>query len=177
MKPTSEKAFEDAIETVLLGFGFRKHNSKNFDQERAIFPEEAVGFIRNTQPKEWAKLEALHGDKTAERVVEALCKWMDTHGVLATLRHGFKCYGRTLRIAYFKPAHGLNPDLEARYAANRLGITRQLFFSPKTGESLDVALERHSSDDVGIEESAYWLHGGGCHPPIPARPRPAGEDL
>ncbi|MCX6877695.1 MAG: DEAD/DEAH box helicase family protein [Verrucomicrobia bacterium] len=140
MKTTTEKAFEDAIETVLLGFGFRKHVAGSFDQVRAIFPEEAVGFIRDTQQKEWAKLEVLHGDKTAERVVEALCKWMDTHGVLTTLRHGFKCYGRTLRIAYFKPAHGLNPDLEARYAANRLGITRQLFFSPKTGESLDVAL-------------------------------------
>jgi uncharacterized protein (TIGR02646 family) len=43
------------------------------------------------------------------------------HGTLATLRHGFKCFGKTLRVAFFRPAHGLNPELEARYQANRLG--------------------------------------------------------
>jgi len=48
-------------------------------------------------------------------VLESLCKWLDTHGALATLRHGFKCFGKTLRIAFFRPAHGLNPELEARY--------------------------------------------------------------
>ena len=47
---------------------------------------------------------------------------MDTYGVSAYLRHGFKCYGRTLDVAYFKAAHGLNPELEERYAANQLGI-------------------------------------------------------
>ena len=54
---------------------------------------------------------------------------MDTNSALHTLRHGFKCYGRTLRIAYFKAAHDLNPDLEARYAANILGVTRQLRYN------------------------------------------------
>ena len=65
---------------------------------------------------------------------------MDQYGSLATLRHGFKCYGRTLHAAYFKAAHELNPDLEARYAANRLGLTRQLRFSPRSEKSVDLAL-------------------------------------
>ena len=63
---------------------------------------------------------------------------MDLNGSLATLRHGFKCYGRTLHVAFFKASHELNPELEARYAANRLGATRQLHFSPKSEQSLDV---------------------------------------
>ena len=141
MKATSEAAFETAIEEVLLAEGFARHTSKDFDAEQAIFPEIALEFIRSTQGKVWEKLEALHQDKTGERVLSALCKWMDTHGVLATLRHGFKCYGKTLRIAFFKPAHGLNPDLAARYAGNILGITRQLHFSTKRPkDSLDVTL-------------------------------------
>ena len=46
-----------------------------------------------------------------------------------------------LRVAYFKAAHGLNPDLEARYAANRVGLTRQLHFSDRnTALSLDITL-------------------------------------
>ena len=32
-----------------------------FDRERAIFPETVLAFIRETQSKEWAKLEALQG--------------------------------------------------------------------------------------------------------------------
>ncbi len=140
MKRTSEAAFETAIEDVLLSKGCEKYDSKSFDRERAIFPEVVLDFIRTTQTKTWDKLEALHGNKTGERVLEALCKWMDREGSLATLRHGFKCFGKTLRIAFFRPAHGLNPDLEARYQANKLGITRQLHFSPKNEKSLDVTL-------------------------------------
>ncbi len=65
---------------------------------------------------------------------------MDANGSLATLRHGFKCYGRTLHVAFFKAAHELNPELEERYAANRVGLTRQLRFSARSEKSLDVTL-------------------------------------
>ncbi len=136
----SEAAFETVIEAHLLQHGYVPVAPDGFDRERAIFPEAVLAFIRETQPKEWAKLEALHGDKTGEQILGDLCKWMDQHGALATLRHGFKCYGRTLHAAFFKAAHELNPELEARYAANSLGLTRQLHFSPRSEKSLDVTL-------------------------------------
>ncbi len=136
----SEAAFETVIEGHLLGNGYVPVAREGFDRERAIFPETVLAFIRETQQKEWAKLKALHGDKTGEQILGDLCKWMDVHGVLATLRHGFKCYGRTLRIAFFKAAHELNPELNARYVANRVGLTRQLHFSPRSEQSLDVTL-------------------------------------
>src|SRR5437867_1690478 len=116
--PHTEGAFEDVIEAHLLANGYARVANDGFDRARAIFPTVALDFIRETQPKEWAKLEALHGQRTGEQIIADLCKWMDAHGSLATLRHGFKCYGRTLRVAFFKAAHGLNPELEARYARN-----------------------------------------------------------
>ena len=150
-KATSETAFETSIETVLLSSGFERHLSTDFDREQSIFPFPVIRFIQTTQQNLWAKLEALHGEKTSERVIVALCKWLDTHGVLSTLRHGFKCYGKTLRIAFFKPAHGLNSDLEARYAANILGFTRQLHFSPKNEKSLDVTLSVNGIPLITLE--------------------------
>ena len=60
----SEAAFETAIEAHLLHNGYVPVDGEGFDRERAIFPEMVLAFIRETQPKEWAKLEALHGDKT-----------------------------------------------------------------------------------------------------------------
>lgn len=151
MKTTSEAAFETAIEAVLLGGGYARVEGKGFDRERAIFPDEALAFIRATQGKVWEKLEALHGEQTGARVLESLCKWLDTHGALATLRHGFKCFGKTLRIAFFRPAHGLNPELEARYQANRLGLTRQLHYSPRSEKSLDVVLSVNGIPVVTLE--------------------------
>ena len=136
----SEAAFETVIEHYLLGQGYVAIAREGFDRERAIFPSVALDFIRETQPKEWAKLEALHGLNTGEQILTDLCKWMDANGSLATLRHGFKCYGRTLHVAWFKAAHELNPELEERYAKNRLGLTRQLRFSTRSEKSLDVTL-------------------------------------
>jgi type I restriction enzyme R subunit len=147
----TEAAFETVIEAHILQNGYVAVAREGFDRARAIFPEEVLAFIRETQPKEWAKLEALHGDKTGEQILGDLCKWMDQNGSLATLRHGFKCYGRTLHVAFFKAAHELNPELEARYAANRLGLTRQLHFSPRSEKSLDVTLSLNGIPVVTVE--------------------------
>src|ERR1035441_7398986 len=168
MNRANEAAFETVIEAHLLQHGYECVPADTFDRERAIFPDSALAFIRATQPQEWAKLEVLHGDKTAEQVLTDLCKWMDTNGSLATLRHGFKCYGRTLRVAYFKAAHELNPELEARYAANHLGLTRQLHFSPRAETSLDVTISLNGVPVITAElknpltgqtvENARWQY-------------------
>lgn len=147
----SESAFETVIEAHLLKNGYVSIDREGFDREFAIFPKAVLEFIRETQPAEWIKLEALHGAKTEEQILSDLCKWMDTTGSLATLRHGFKCYGRTLRVAFFKAAHELNPELETRYAANRLGITRQLRFSPRSEKSLDITLSLNGIPIATVE--------------------------
>ena len=97
MPETCETAFETQIESHLLAHGYMAVDRAGFDRNRAIFPQTVLAVIRETQPMEWARLEALHGDKTGEQILTDLCKWMDANGNVATLRHGFKCYGRTLR--------------------------------------------------------------------------------
>lgn len=131
MKMHSEAAFETVLFDHMLSTGYVSVDDKLFDRVRAVFPSIALEFIQETQPKQWAKLEALHGDKTGERIVHDLCNWIDAHSCLATLRHGFKCYGRMLKIAYFTAVHDLNAELDAQYAANRVGVTRQLHYSTK----------------------------------------------
>lgn len=147
----SEGAFETVIESTMLANGYVPEPAADFDRDRAIFPETVLAFIQATQPKEWKALEALHGGKTGAQVLTDLTKWMDREGSLATLRHGFKCYGKTLRVAFFKAAHGLNPELEARYAANRVGITRQLFYSKTSTNSIDVAISLNGIPIASVE--------------------------
>ena len=69
MKRTSEQAFEAVIDAHLLANGYESIAGNGFDRNRAIFPETVLAFIRGTQPKEWAKLESLHGDKTGEQIL------------------------------------------------------------------------------------------------------------
>lgn len=73
--PNTETAFEQVIEDHLLNHGYLKTITK-FDKTRAIFFDIAINFIRQTQPKKWAKLEALHGENTPNQVITDLCKWM-----------------------------------------------------------------------------------------------------
>jgi type I restriction enzyme, R subunit len=147
----SEGAFETVIEATMLASGAVPEPAAGFDRDRAIFPDTVLSFIRATHPKEWKALEALHGDQTGAQILTDLIKWMDREGSLATLRHGFKCYGKTLRIAFFKAAHGLNPEVEARYAENRVGITRQLRFSKASEKSLDVAVSINGIPIASVE--------------------------
>lgn len=147
----TEGAFETAIESVLLANGHSSLPSASFDRANALFPDPAIDFIRVTQPREWKALEALHGEKTRAQVLADLIKWIDANGSLATLRHGFKCYGKTLRVATFKAAHDLNAELEARYAANIVSVTRQLRYSLSNDNELDLVLSVNGIPVISVE--------------------------
>lgn len=75
MKPTSEQAFETAIETHLVGNGYMPIASEGFDRTRAIFPDSVLAFICDTQPEEWAKLKALHGDSQTQNLGSFRAQW------------------------------------------------------------------------------------------------------
>jgi type I restriction enzyme R subunit len=125
----TETDFEHAIEYGLItSGGYTKGDPKTFDAATALFPDDVIGFIRASQPARWDQLEAMLKDRIAATIIDSLTKELSSKGALGVLRHGFKCYGKTLRLAYFRPNSGLNPESAARYAANRLTITRQVRF-------------------------------------------------
>ena len=47
-------------------------------------------------------------------------------------------YGKTFRLAYFKPSHGLNPDALAQFDRNELTVTRQARCHPGKGHEVDL---------------------------------------
>lgn len=143
MKHHTEEAFEAAIENHLLtAGGYIKRAPDDFDRARCLDTDLLLAFIRATQPKEWAYLVNIQKDKAAHTLLDDLCRALDSEheGCLNVLRHGFKCFGKLFRAAYFAPASGLNPETIALYDANKLSITRQLKYSDKHENSLDVVL-------------------------------------
>ena len=113
-------------------------NVAEWDVERALFPARVFAFIAETQPKLWAEMQALHGVGLEPLIIDALVKELDLKGSLHVLRHGFKFYGKTFRLAYFKPAHGLNEEVLRLYEQNRLTVTRQVPCHPGKHDTVDL---------------------------------------
>lgn len=138
---TTERAFEFHVEDLLLRQGgWQSGTNAEWDQARALFPARVFAFIEATQPKLWAEMAGLHGDNLRSMLLNALVKELDIKGSLHVLRHGFKFYGKLFRLAYFKPAHGLSPDVQALYAQNQLTLSRQVSCHPGDHSTVDVVL-------------------------------------
>lgn len=136
---TSEKVFETYLEEILFTrSGWKKLPNTDWDKDRAVFPSCIGAFLKDSQSKLWEEMKTLHGAGLEPMIVTALCKELDLKGTLHVLRHGFKFYGKTFRMAHFKPAHGLNYETIELYNKNVLTVTRQVPCHPNDDKTLDM---------------------------------------
>ncbi len=138
MAQTNEQAFESYVEQMLLAKGWQKGSVTEWDQERAFFPAGITAFIAATQAPLWEAMRGQHGDNLEPMLLAVLVKELAIKGALHVLRHGFKFYGKTFRLAYFKPAHGLNAEVLVQYEQNSLTVTRQVPCHPSDHSTLDL---------------------------------------
>jgi type I restriction enzyme, R subunit len=161
----SERSFEDAIECGLLrhgpdacpedGFGFvepaapwgdmgaggyLKRLPEDYDRALCLVPRDAVDFVLATQPKEWQRLGEHYGAAVGERFVKRLASEIERRGALDVLRNGIRDSGVKFRLAYFRPASGLNAETRRLYRGNLFAVIRQLRYSARNEKSLDLAL-------------------------------------
>ncbi len=130
MSGHTERAFETAIEAGLTrSGGYERRNPSVYDEAIALFPDDVTGFLKDSQGAKWDALKVLLVEKTASTVLDSLSKELELKGTLHVLRHGFKCFGKTFRMAYFRPNTRMNPEAAENYAKNRLTITRQVAFT------------------------------------------------
>lgn len=138
---TNERAFESYAEEILLSKGgWTAGLLTDWEKDLALFPAQMCAFIEETQPKLWNEMSTLHGDELKPMLLRSLIKELDAKGSLHVLRHGFKFYGKTFRIAYFKPAHGANYEIIEQFNKNRLTVTRQVPCHPGDNKTLDMVL-------------------------------------
>jgi type I restriction enzyme R subunit len=131
--------FENDIEHALItSGGYEKGDPHGYDAEAALFPADVIAFVQKTQPKIWDRLTQLDAGKAASMLLDSLVKELAAKGSLAVIREGFKCVGKTVRMAYFAPNTGLDPSATERYEDNRLTVVRQV--KTKSGAIPDVVL-------------------------------------
>jgi type I restriction enzyme R subunit len=138
-----ERGFEESIEASLLAGGYLKSEPAHFDPLLGLDTAELFAFIGETQITEWERLLGRYGndpDVAQRGFAKRLAAELDARGTVEVLRQGVVDLGVTIRLAFFQPAHGLTPELQELYAANRVSVTRQLAYEPGSTKTLDMVL-------------------------------------
>jgi type I restriction enzyme R subunit len=116
--------------------------SADYERGRALFPEDVIAWVQESQPEAWQALDKGSGMDAAERLMERLRVQMDARGTLDVLRNGVEMHpvrGK-IALAQFRPASGVNASIMARYEVNRLRVVRQVRYSEASENCLDLVL-------------------------------------
>lgn len=121
---TTEKRFEEDIESFLLSDkgGYTK-SSDIYDLETGLYIDTFIGFIKSTQPREWARFEKICSGDAVRKFISVFNNACDTNGLLYVLRHGFKHRGISFRVCYFKPESHLNRSAATLYEKTFVAVT------------------------------------------------------
>ena len=147
----SEQNFEEHIEEHLLNSGYSRRMPEEYGVDMCLIPEDVLGFIKSTQPKEYEKLEKQYGAETDEKLLYNLSNQIYKNGTLDVLRKGFKDRGQRLRFAYFKPTSMMNPEHEKLYSHNRFTVVRQLKYSNRNENSIDIVIFLNGLPIISME--------------------------
>ena len=139
-----EISFEGEICAWLSAHGwlYAEGDAARYDRARALFPPDLIAWVRETQPDAWEALAKTHGAATEAVILDRVRQQMNGRGTLDVLRHGVELIGvrQPLMLAQFKPALALNPEILARYGANRLRVVRQVRYSLANENAIDLVL-------------------------------------
>jgi type I restriction enzyme R subunit len=135
-----EKGFEEYIEEHLLKSGYIKGNTDDYNKEYALDTKILFEFLEDTQPKKMDKLRQIHKDQYKFKILKRLNTELNNRGMIDVLRHGIKDYGVYLDLAYFQPASKLNDEMVKLYEKNRISVTRQVHYSTKNENSIDMLI-------------------------------------
>lgn len=140
----SESQFEIDVCTAMheRGWLYEHPSAERYDAKLTLFTEDLVAFVRETQPIVFEQLTKAHGANADTILCERVRTMLDKQGTLDVLRNGVEVFGvnAAVNVVQFAPAFGMNGDIVRRYMANRLRIVRQVKYSTKNENSIDLVL-------------------------------------
>ncbi|EZQ04772.1 type I restriction endonuclease subunit R [Acinetobacter sp. Ver3] len=139
---TLETEFQQDIIRQMQSHGWQLGSGTGYNREKALYTQDLLDFVQNTQDKDWQKFKSIFPNDTERHfldTVEAQLKKADinatdvqsrSYGTLGVLRHGIRTRGVRFSFCQFKPEHGLNPELNERYKQNICRVVPELVYSP-----------------------------------------------
>lgn len=141
---TKEIHFEDHIVKYLTTHDnggvneYTQVDASEYDKQLCIIPSELLQFIKNSQEVAYKKVKEQLGVVTDTKIIERVTKSLKVNKTLATFRSGIKMNGVKLELAFFQPANNKTPEHELWYKENRLSVVRQLAYSSKNKNEIDL---------------------------------------
>ena len=140
MSPTNytEQDFEEHIEEQLKNNGYQS-TSDRVRQNPLSDSSKLIEFIQETQSKlsrNWNSNMVQIQSQNLKRVSSEI----ESRGVIDVLRKGVKDRGCSFHLVYFQPKSGLNPEHQELYKKNKLISVRQLKYSTKNENSIDMGI-------------------------------------
>ena len=132
---------QHVVDQLVATQGYIARDPEVYDRLLAVDRQLVLQFVKETQPGEWRKLETQYTTAAEAEFFTQLEKGLKTRGTLDVLRHGIKLIpGIRLSLCFFKPASGLNAKLVDNYEANILSVIRQLRYSRRSENAIDITL-------------------------------------
>jgi type I restriction enzyme R subunit len=136
-----ESVFEEHIAQSLVSQqGYIERTcSTDYDVGLAIDKELLIQFLKTTQPDAWQSLEDHYSGSAESELLKRLEQALKNAPTHKVLRDGLRLVPNIrFSLCYFKPASNLNPDLTGLYEANILSVMRQVIYSSRNHNSIDI---------------------------------------
>ena len=122
------------------GVGWIGGDPNDYDREYCVDLAQVSAFLRETQPETAEALDPGQDGLTQRKFLARLQGEISKRGTIDVLRRGIKHGPHHIDMFYGTPSPG-NVKAQARYAANRFSVTRQLRYSrDETQLALDLGL-------------------------------------
>ena len=140
---TTEKGLESHITNYLVDENnYVKRESKDYNNVSCLDEEMLFQFLEATQPKALEKLKRYHKELYQQKIIKRINDQIQAKGVIEVLRKGI-VDGFTdtkLRLFYDKPVSAYNASANTLYQANVFSVIRQVYYSSKNKNSLDMVV-------------------------------------
>ena len=140
---TTEKGLEQHICNYLQQHnGYAIRSSNDFSNISLLDEDVLFSFLEKTQSKALAKLKNYHKDLYKQKIIKRLNDQIKSKGVIQVLRKGI-VDGFTdtkIKLFYDKPVSRYNAKAQNLYNSNIFSAIRQVYYSQKNRNSLDIVV-------------------------------------
>ena len=138
-----EKTLQEHLVAELeKGEGYVRRDPKtDYDRALAMDKEFVLRFVQDQQKEAWDKIVKHYGSSSENTFFKELERALKKRGLLDVLRGGIKIIpGIKFRLCYFQPASQLEPQRVDEYQSNILSAMKEVEYSTKNGNRIDVVI-------------------------------------
>ncbi len=137
-----EKHLEESIENYLVSDGYEQGHSQEFNLEYCLFTEDLFRFLEESQKDLLDEFKSNKGVAWKKAFLDLVNSNITKRGLISVLRNGVEdvMMTGTFQLFFSKPNNSSNKTALKNYKENILKVTRQLKYSTKNNNTLDMVL-------------------------------------